>query len=151
MARETYVDGLLEGKAETYYPNGKLASVEFWKDDLQEDSAWYFHSNGSLHRKGRYESGVYQGQWLMYFPNQVAEQQISYADGLPNGESKNWNETGILIESGHYSFGKKDGQFIFFHPKTGKVSSISAYEMDQPKGLWIYFNRHEKIIRKEWH
>lgn len=151
MAREHYEAGDLQGKAENFYPNGQRASLEFWKDDLQEDSAYYYHSSGVLHRKGRYESGVYQGVWFTWFANGKPEQRIAYVDGLPDGESQNWSEAGVLIETGHYRFGKKEGQFIFFDPKSGRITGISTYTADLPSGLWLYFNRREKIIRKEWH
>jgi antitoxin component YwqK of YwqJK toxin-antitoxin module len=51
MAREHYSAGKLEGEALAWYPDGILSQKENWSDDLLQDSAWYYHPNGKIHRK----------------------------------------------------------------------------------------------------
>lgn len=150
MATETYRKGELNGLSTGYFPDGKVSTRENWKDDLQEDSAWYYHPNGQLHRKGVYEKGVYQGVWMTYFPNGKPEQKISYVDGLPEGDFVNWLETGELLEEGYYLAGKKEGQFLRYYSKpAGKVKQISHYRNDQPSGTWFYFTKRGKLAYSE--
>ena len=143
MARETYAAGQLHGWVHTFHPNGKSASREFWQEDLLEDSAYYFYPEGSLHRKGRYQNGLYEGCWLSFFPDGIPEQRIQYLRGMPDGRFENWRQDGSRLEEGTYREGKKDGQYIFYGSKN-RISVLAQYCLDEPCGIWVWYNRRGK-------
>jgi antitoxin component YwqK of YwqJK toxin-antitoxin module len=114
---------------------------------------WY-HPNGYLERKGRFDNNNYTGSWVSYHPNGImmdsayyvdrkkygislgwhyngymADSTFSYSDGT--GISVQWFDNGIPSAAGRMSAGgKRNGKWQFFH-KNGKLSALETYENGQ--------------------
>ena len=61
MAEKGIFDnGLKEGKWSTWYENGQLASVTYWR----KGEELHYNSDGDLLLKGRYRNGKKHGRWI---------------------------------------------------------------------------------------
>jgi len=61
-----YVDGVKNGKYNTYYDNGRPLSVGQYKDGLLSGMFTTYYPNGMIQYKGEYSYGVRMGTWLTY-------------------------------------------------------------------------------------
>jgi antitoxin component YwqK of YwqJK toxin-antitoxin module len=147
MALETYSAGLLNGIAVSYSPGGIRLLQENWVLGSLEDSAYYNHSSGGLHRKGMYRNSLYEGIWLTYDTAGRLRQKLEYHKGLPHGAYMAFDSVGNAAESGHYLKGKEDGQFIFW--RHGIVFCKGKFANGQKTGQWIYYKPNGQIDRRE--
>ena len=95
MTRENYLNGELNGKTVTYYPNGKITEEIGYKNGIKEGENNYYSPDGILLKKLLHENGELHGP-------------ISYYDANGN----------VVIE-GNYMEGKKKGLWKYY--KNGKV------------------------------
>lgn len=101
MSRENYVDGKLDGKKYTYYPNG-LTTEEI-----------------------SYKNGVMEGENLYYGPDGTLLKKLKYVNDELHGEAIYYDAYGNVTIKGHYKNGKKHGLWQYF--KDGKVTLEETY------------------------
>ena len=88
-----------DGKAVSYYPNGRLMYETEYKDGKQHGKIISFYENGSKESEGGMESGVFHGNFIHYYPNGQKQSQYNYRNG--NAISRdNWDETGKVVARG---------------------------------------------------
>ena len=61
-----YVNGVKNGKFNTYYDNGRPLSVGRYKDGLLSGMFTTYYPNGAVQYKGEYSYGVRMGIWVTY-------------------------------------------------------------------------------------
>jgi antitoxin component YwqK of YwqJK toxin-antitoxin module len=69
--------GMLHGVSSIFYPT-EIQGKEIWKTRQLQDSAWYYHPSGSLHRKGVFENSRYANTWIHYLEDGVTERIVHY-------------------------------------------------------------------------
>ena len=80
------------GTVKSYYPNGKLAAEETYRNGLLEGTGKLYHSNGQLLR------------------------EFNRRDGLSVGGQREYSAEGKLLEDETYAHGDKHGRCRYFRP-----------------------------------
>lgn len=101
MTRENYVNGKLDGKVTTYYPNGKITEETNYKNGKKEGEENYYSLEGMLLKKFRYKNDKLEGPAFYY------------------------DAYGNLVIEGFYKNEKKHGLWKYY--KDGKVTLEETY------------------------
>lgn len=96
MTRENYVNGELNGKVTTYYPNGKITE------------------------EINYKSGKKEGEDNYYSPEGVLLKKLPYIDDKIHGQVFYYDAYGNVVIEGNYKNDKKHGLWKYY--KDGKVT-----------------------------
>ncbi len=100
----TYINGLLEGRAKTFY---------YEKGNVFEDFV--------------YKNGVENGPYVSYHPNGKVNLEGKYKDGKLDGYYKMTDDAGILAQEGQYVKGNPEGDILFYDIK-GKLDKVTSYK-----------------------
>jgi antitoxin component YwqK of YwqJK toxin-antitoxin module len=101
MTREFYIDGKLEGKKITYYPDGTITEELSFKNGRMEGENNYYSPEGILIKKLKYRDDELQGEAFYY------------------------DAYGNMVISGFYKDGQKHGLWKYY--KNGKVTLEETY------------------------
>ncbi len=101
MTKETYVNGKLDGKKITYYPNGKVT------EELN------------------YVNGQMEGQNNYYSPDGILIKKLKYRNNQLQGEATYYDAYGNVVIEGFYKDGKKHGLWRYY--KNGKIELEEIY------------------------
>lgn len=155
-----YHNGMLNGKAEYYYPDGSLylqgnyaenVRTGRWKQwdteggygigafsaEKPEGNWTFYHSDGSVKAEGRFQNGIKIGVWVEYSDRgEIAEG--NYTEGHRDGTwvCRYWNEKPCYI--GSYRQGQKDG-FWQEWDASGRLSK-GTYSNGLREGTWVTLN-----------
>ena len=110
MESGEYVRGYLDGKFETYYFDGSLKSVEYFKRGAMDSLHKVFYYGGQVYAEGNEKDGARDGVW------------------------KTYDEEGHLVTSGNYVKGNLTGIFNYYY-KDGKTELDTVYKNGQRNGL----------------
>ena len=105
MTREQYVNGKLDGKVTTYYPNGKITQETTYKKGIKEGEDNYYSPDGILLKKLLYINDQLQGPATYYdaYGNVIIEG--FYKEGKKHGLWKYYKNGTIVLEE---TYPKKD-------------------------------------------
>jgi len=96
IAYEPDSEESFDGKAVSYYPNGRLMYEAEYKDGKQHGKIISFYKDGSKQSEGAMENGIFHGKFIHYYPNGQKQSQYIYRNG--NAISReNWDETGKVV------------------------------------------------------
>lgn len=70
--------GLKTGLWKTWHPNGKIATLQFWKKGEKQGKYSQFTVDGNLIEKGKFNNDKKQGIWINY----ASQDTITYKKGL---------------------------------------------------------------------
>ncbi|MFZ4400465.1 MAG: toxin-antitoxin system YwqK family antitoxin [Bacteroidales bacterium] len=96
----------------------------YFEGELKESKEFY--SNGILFRIKHYQKS-----------------------GIENGEYKEWDENGKIKIEGKFLDGERNGYWSYFND--GIISTIGTYENNVKVGIWKYFDKSHKLIKKEFY
>lgn len=96
MTKENYSKGKLEGLRSVYYPNGKIAEEQYYKNDIKNGSYKKYAENGIVLEESNYKNNQYDGFAVFKDPN------------------------GSLVSKGKFINGKKAGLWQFY--EKGKLA-----------------------------
>ena len=68
-AQGKVLDGKKMGEWVYYLPNGKLAGISNFKDNVLEGWTEKYYENGNLDLKGNFKDGKQDGFWELYYAN----------------------------------------------------------------------------------
>lgn len=113
VSTETYINGILNGESNTYYPDtGEPAEIIFFKD------------------------GKKNGKLLKYFPEGNLMTESYYTDGLPDGDFTHYHPDGKVQIEGKYYKGKQVvGQWKFFDEDGNPVDKDEFKKQDEVKEI----------------
>ena len=63
----TYIDSLRDGKAISYYENGKIFQEQYYKNGTEDSIFKEYYSNGVLKKQGMYSYGTLMGSVYYYY------------------------------------------------------------------------------------
>ena len=87
-----------------YYASGALYAVQ--RDEKHE----FFYEDGKLKTLENYKNGRLEGEALLYWPNGALKRKCSFVQGIREGLDQMWNEEGKLVDEGSYKAGKPIGK-----------------------------------------
>ncbi|WP_347374859.1 hypothetical protein [Aequorivita sp. Q41] len=98
MTLENYSNGKLEGKATTYYPDGKITEETLYKNGLKEGENIYYSPEGIVLKKLFYKQDQLQGSAFYYdaYGNVIIEG--FYKDDKKHGLWKYYKNGKVILE-----------------------------------------------------
>lgn len=113
------------GKREEYYADGKLKSIENYKDGYRHGLVTLFDEEGKLQERLYYKNGVKNGMDKLYYNNRTIKYLLNYKDGVLDGRMDVYTETGDLKGRLNYRRGVLEDGFCI-DEKGKKVKMTSA-------------------------
>lgn len=103
LARAWFYKGERVGKMWTYYPGGKLHSLQRYAHGLQEGISEYFYPDGLPKSILPYHHGLFNGDVTLFYPTGHHNRIIQFREGLRNGFERIWDRGGRLRMEGFYA------------------------------------------------
>ena len=98
-AKETYLDGQLNGLRTTYHLNGQKKTEEMWKFDMLTGPVKNFYEDGKLLSQCDFRGNRMHGLYTSYWPNGKIKEQGEYVANKKHKEWKEFDEEGKLVKS----------------------------------------------------
>ncbi len=108
------VSGVTNGQLKvrkSYYPDGKVYSRESFVDGIYEGKSQWFYPSGNLKMEKEFSQGKLNGWLRYYYETGIIKEEHHVADGVLDGLSNYYYENGGLKESRNY----RDGILISRH------------------------------------
>ncbi len=108
------VSGVINGQLKvrkSYYPDGKVYSRESFVDGIYEGKSQWFYPNGNLKTEKEFSQGKLNGWLRYYYETGIIKEEHHVTDGVLDGLSNYYYENGGLKESRNY----RDGILISRH------------------------------------
>jgi len=160
IAKELYLNNLLQGQSYYYYPNGALQKLVNYKDNKKEGRTYEFSPDSLLTSICEYRHDYLtdkekinrrdnqnrkQGVWKTFYEDWKIETEAFYIDNQLNGYFKEYDAQGKLIRAIQYDHGKEikeeevptDEKPIVkesFH-SNGTIKSSGTYRKGVPVGI----------------
>ena len=108
-----YVDGVMEGKKLTWWPNGQLQINAYYEDDEPNGLYEEFNWDGKLMSSGEYDMGQNIGEWYEYDEEDDTYSYTDYDVYNPRivQTYEKFAADGTLLESGKMQTGLKNGKW----------------------------------------
>jgi antitoxin component YwqK of YwqJK toxin-antitoxin module len=103
--KENYENGVLNGKACSYYPTGGILDEVNWREGSREGSWNQYFEDGTLRLRGAYENDMLNGPYEVYYPGSTLMIKGLYKDDLSQGTWSFYDETGELLHTLEYKNG----------------------------------------------
>lgn len=132
-----------------------MQEVIFYDFPITQDSIGtkeIYFENGKLQAKGNYKNGQRNGEWICYKQNGKLKWRAYYLNGKENGVTECFDENGSWRKITMVN-GKINGLTIeFITDSTGKqVYVYGQYEKCEETGLWIWKDKDQKIVAKQFY
>lgn len=146
------------GRYQRYYKNGKKAEEIFYdKEGFKQDKALTWYENGNIKQIIYYKNDVVYKTKKRYFENGQLHETISYSktehvkdewgehrNFAKEGSYKRYAEDGNLLEEGNFKHNKRQGEWRFYH--NGQLRRIENYKDGLNKGLYTLY--HDGRLRE---
>lgn len=103
-----------EGKWNYFFANGKIMSVENYKQGKLHGTQKVFYPNGKTTSISNYANGLLEGLSSKYASDGVKIEEITYQNDKPNGVAKFFELNGNLKETGTYKNGQRLGDWEYY-------------------------------------
>lgn len=107
MMIETYVEGKINGEQITYYPNAKVRSIVYHRNNKITGIEWYNQDGKRIYRD-IFKNG--SGSWRTYFDKGNVHEEGEYVNHARHGVWRIYNEKGQLSETRTYRNGAVVGR-----------------------------------------
>lgn len=85
MTEEHYLNGKLEGQKITYFPTGKIAEIQHFKNGIKEGENNYYTKDGVLLKKMLYKNDQLDGPAVFFDPSGKKLAEGNYKAGIRHG------------------------------------------------------------------
>lgn len=100
--RNYYLNGRPHGKWLSFYSNGRLKSIENWKNGKLFGKYVLYQENGKKIFETTYLNGKDNGEYFLFHSNGRLQVQGKFKNGIPKGTWKYYNSKGKLIGKAIY-------------------------------------------------
>jgi antitoxin component YwqK of YwqJK toxin-antitoxin module len=121
-----YVRNTPEGKAKSFYPDGRIYEEKSFKNGRLVGACRTYYRDGTLWNECFYVDGMPDGTCMTYYENQAVDTVSHYRLGGLEGDYKTFYLAGGLREEGAFKNGKKEGVWTKFYD-TGEPESIEEF------------------------
>ena len=123
----TYVNGILHGKFEYYYPEGLLGIMGHFDKGELEGKVISYYPNGQNYGIRIYKNGKKNGTQTYKYPNGKIELQHTFKNGIKNSLYQTFYPNGQLKEEFNYKIGKEDGIYRYYY-ENGQLWIEKVYQ-----------------------
>jgi hypothetical protein len=99
-----------DGKRISYYEDGNIKSISFWKDGKVHGKVVHFYPNRQVEVEANYVNGVENGKSITYYPSGDIHKKVTYKEGKLVGDANFYSDTGKLYEQNIYD---EEGNLIY--------------------------------------
>lgn len=143
------INGQKNGEWTTYFKNGKLASVETYRNDTLHGKRIHYTPDGHYNARANYNMGVKVDSFFLYNSSgKVNLEEYRDSTGKQQGLFRVYDTNGQLISIGQYKDGKFDGELKAFF-KTGQLKTVEHYKLNERIGKWIELSEKGDTIKIE--
>jgi len=96
-----------EGEVVWFFENGTIFQIVHYKKGVLNGKRQVYYPNGKQNNEVSYVDGKQQGIWLAYYKNGKIKEQGSYENNQKEGPWKSYYEDGSLKSEGQYVFDNK--------------------------------------------
>lgn len=114
------------GTVKSYYPNGKLAAEETYRNGLLDGTCKLYHSNGQLMRETNLRDGLSVGQQREYAADGKLLEDETYAHGEKHGRCRYFRPDGTPLRDETYRSGELNGPTVHYTAQ-GKPERTDLY------------------------
>lgn len=114
MAEGSYLHYMLEGVYKTFYFDGSLKSVAYYKKDKPDSTYTEYFYDGVKKTEGQYKNGVKEGVWKYYYTNGKLSEEEPFTNGKLNGIDKLYNMDGTLDKEVNYKNSNLEGPYKIY-------------------------------------
>lgn len=144
-----YKDGLGQGPAINYFPNGDIKEKFNMKNgELFGEAVEYYH-NGNIKSIENYENSKLNGLKTDFYENGNVKEKANYSNDFLNGTKTEYLENGSKIKEYEYNKGLMEQELFY---KKGQLERVKDYELGNLKEEKTYdenFNKSMVFTYKE--
>ncbi len=149
IASTFFHQGLKDGPAKVFSPQGHLfMSVEF-KNDKKNGSTLQYFPNGKIFKESVFVEDLKEGEERTCFENGKLVSVFKYTHGELDGLCSEWNAEGVLVFEGEYKQGKRHGKFNKFFDD-GKPRMLQTFINDQLHGVKKAYDRQGVCVETRY-
>ncbi len=100
--REYYIKGKPDGKWISFYSNGKMKSIENWKDGTLDGKYILYNEKGKKILETYYKNGIDNGKYAVYYENGKPRILGQIKNGTPVGKWVMYTKDGKLSGMSKY-------------------------------------------------
>ncbi len=115
-------DGKYHGKYVSYYINGNIEVIKYYKNGILDGPYKEYYNDGTLKKETYYVNGLENGIRKIYYPDGTLQETYKMVDGHPQGRVKVYDSLGRLVLEADVK-----GDFDYFD---GYYKHISYVERD---------------------
>jgi antitoxin component YwqK of YwqJK toxin-antitoxin module/Flp pilus assembly protein TadD len=112
--KAAYRNNRLHGEYKTFYTDGSVNSLQFYKWGLNDSIYRSYHLNGKIAIEGKYDFGNKNGTWKYYHENGKLQDSENFVDGQQEDKFVMYNEDGSLDKEGYYNNGELEGPYKIY-------------------------------------
>lgn len=142
----TYLDTLKDGEAKEFFPNGVLKWRRFYVRDTLSDTTFIYHENGKLRSLQMYRNKKAHGGWKEFNKEGKLYSEIYFKDGLFDSTSTVYTyRTGRVQERITFKKGIKNGLEELYYPNGNPKSKIFYNSGEPCKTIQEWYDDGEKV------
>ena len=136
-----YKSGVVKGKIEDYYLDGKLSATGQIENDKFEGEVKYYNPDGTKEKTQNFKNGMLNGAWINYGDKEIVVVKGEYTDGKRSGKWEGYHSNRKKKFGGEYADNDKSFAWTFWD-EAGKIESMKLYN----KGVDISPNEAIVVI-----
>lgn len=133
----SYQNGLLNGQADYYYPDGKPKYHGMFTDG-KKTGVWKQWDIDGKYGIGSFKEDIPDGKWTFYYADGSLKSEGKFHNGQKNGIWTEYRENGDVAE-GNYINGLADGTWVCRY-KNNKPCFYGSYKLGKMNGFWKEWN-----------
>lgn len=144
IGRSWLRQGILHGRMERLWPNGKLQLIANYDNGLLDGLLCQFDEDGNPIQVAAYVQGRQHGQTRVFVQGRCVSEQL-FADGQAHGLTVTFGDAGQPIAKMHFVKGQINGPITFFHET--RVVRHASYQDGLLEGEVSDFDRDGGLVQ----
>jgi antitoxin component YwqK of YwqJK toxin-antitoxin module len=129
----TYQNGILNGLAQEFFPDGKLQLQGNYTDG-KKSGIWKQWDQDGKYGIGSFDNDVPEGKWIFYYADGALKSEGKFRNGAQTGVWTEYTEKGDVSE-GTYLNGLPEGTWVCKY-KNNKPCYIGSFNKGIKEGYW---------------
>jgi antitoxin component YwqK of YwqJK toxin-antitoxin module len=131
-----YSKDSLDGERKTFYENGKIQTLERYKNGQYEGVFKSYYDDGSLQQEGQYVKNEMSGELKTYYKGGQVKEIVMMAHNLENGPFKEFYENGKIKAEGFYRNGDTENGELREYNSNGELTKIKQCDEGICRTTW---------------